>query len=110
MNLLSIMGGRLNPASPTWGVNVKTRIVQSKSGKSLLVTFHEGFSTYTITVPMPYAIRFFVNGFHSALETLHQNKEMLNALAENDTEKFQIQDQLKKSLVLFDDFLKSMGR
>lgn len=71
---------------------------------------HEGFSTYTIVVPMPYAIRFFVEGVHSALETLSQNEELQELLSKNDSEKALIQDHLRKSLGLFEDFLKTKGR
>jgi len=59
---------------------MKTRINQSKSGNSLLVTFHEGFSTYIITVPMPYAIQFFVEGLVTSLETLKGNPDAQETL------------------------------
>ncbi|MHA2081616.1 MAG: hypothetical protein ACW99H_10780 [Candidatus Thorarchaeota archaeon] len=49
---------------------MKTKVNPSTKGKSLLVTFHEGYSTYTIVVPMPYAVKFFVDGITSALGLL----------------------------------------
>ncbi|MFW9888450.1 MAG: hypothetical protein ACFFER_09720, partial [Candidatus Thorarchaeota archaeon] len=56
------MGIQEFPDCPQLGDSMKARIDQSQSGKSLLVTFLEGYSTYTITVPMPYAVRFFAEG------------------------------------------------
>jgi hypothetical protein len=89
---------------------MKTRINQSKSNQSLLVTFYEGFSTYTITVPMPYAIRFFVEGMVSSLEALKQNDDVQNRLNELDGQKAQIQEYLRKAVLLYDEFLsKSSG-
>ncbi len=89
---------------------MKTRIYQSKTKKSLLVTFIEGFSTYTVTVPMPYAIRFFAEGINASLETLSQNVEVQSNLSKNDGEKAEIQERLRKSLQLFEEFLKKTGR
>ena len=89
---------------------MKTRINQSKSNQSLLVTFYEGFSTYTITVPMPYAIRFFVEGLVSSLEALKQNDELQIKLSETDGQKAQIQEYLRKAVLLYDEFLTKTTR
>ena len=89
---------------------MKTKINQSKKGKSLLVTFYEGFSTYTITVPMPYAIRFFAEGLQLSLETLTHDSEMQSKLDEREGEKSEIQEYLRRSVRLFDELLKKTGR
>jgi hypothetical protein len=89
---------------------MKTRINQSKQGKSLLLTFYEGFSTYTIVVPMPYAIRFFAEGLLASFETLLQNEEIQIKLKEKSGEKAEIQERLRKSMVLYEEFLKISGR
>ncbi|MBY8998314.1 MAG: hypothetical protein KGD60_11330 [Candidatus Thorarchaeota archaeon] len=89
---------------------MKTRINPSKKGKSLLLTFYEGFSTYTITVPMPYAVQVFAECLHTAFVTLLQSEELQSSLSERDADKAEIQDHLMNSLKLFDEFLKSRGR
>ena len=89
---------------------VKTRINPSKKGKSLLVTIHEGYSTYTITVPLPYAVRFFSEGLQAGLETLRQDDELQEILNTNEGEKSEIQENLRKSLKLFEDLLRKTGR
>ncbi len=89
---------------------MKTRINQSKKGKSLLVTFYEGFSTYTITVPLPYAVRIFAEGLQIGLETLSQDSELQSKLDEKEGEKSEIQEYLRRSVKLFDELLKNIGR
>ena len=89
---------------------MKTRINQSKKGKSLLVTFYEGYSTYTITVPMPYAIRIFAEGLQIGLETLSQDSELQSKLDEKEGEKSEIQEHLRRSVKLFDELLRNTGR
>jgi len=84
---------------------MKTKINQSKSSQSLLVTFYEGFSTYTITVPMPYAIQFFVEGAVSSLEALKHNDDLQNKLNDMDGQKAQIQEYLRRAVLLYDEFL-----
>ena len=89
---------------------MKTKINQSKSGKALLITFHEGFSTYTITVPMPYAIGFFVEGLVSSLETLTINVEMQQKLESTQGQKSQIQEFLRRANQLYEQYLRKGGR
>jgi hypothetical protein len=89
---------------------MKTRVNPSKSHQSILVTFHEGFSTYTITVPMPYAIQFFVEGIVSSLEALKQNDNVQKKLDELDGQKAQIQEYLRKAVLLYDEFLSKSSR
>ena len=91
-------------------VLMKTKINQSKSGNALLVTFHEGFSTYTITVPMPYAIQFFAEGLITSLETLTQNDEVQIKLGSAQGQKAQVQEFLRKAVLLYDEFLSKRGR
>jgi hypothetical protein len=88
---------------------MKTRINQSKTGQSLLVTFHEGFSTYTITIPLSYSVRFFAEGITSALQTVIQNDNAISELEKRDGELAEIQEYLLKSNRLFDDLLKKSG-
>jgi hypothetical protein len=87
---------------------MKTKVTQSKTGKSVLVTFHEGFSTYTITIPMPYAIRFFAEGLLSTLQILSEREELRSILSCRDGEKAHIQEVMRKAGGLYDGFLKAM--
>ena len=89
---------------------MKYKIVPSKNTKSLLLTLYEGYSTYTIVVPMPYAIRFFAEGLQSSLETLQQNEDSQTKLNEAGGEKAEIQERLRKSIALFEEYLKTSGR
>ena len=89
---------------------MKTRVNLSKKGKSLLVTFYEGFSTYTITVPLPYAVRFFAEGLQTGLEALSQDVELQDKLNEREGEKSEIQEHLRRSVKLFEDLARMSGR
>ena len=89
---------------------MKTRINSSKKGKSLLATFYEGFSTYTITIPLPYAIRFFVEGLQSGLEVLCQDDALQTILTEREGEISEIQEGLRKSVKQFEEVLRKIGR
>ena len=89
---------------------MKTRINSSKKGKSLLVTFYEGFSTYTITIPLPYAIRFFVEGLQSGLEVLCQDDALQTILTEREGNISEIQEGLRKSVTRFEEVLRKIGR
>ncbi|NWF96380.1 MAG: hypothetical protein HXY34_09595 [Candidatus Thorarchaeota archaeon] len=87
-------------------LHLKTRLTQSKKGRSLLLTFHEGFSTYTITLPMPYAVRFFAEGLVSSLEMLHEQSDVRKELASKDGEKAFIQEMIRKAAGLLERLLK----
>ena len=89
---------------------LKTRINPSKKGKSLLLTFYEGYSTYSVTVPLPYAVRVFAEGIVASLETLNKSSDLQAKLDENEGEKAEIQEHLRKAVKLFDGFLKQTGR
>ena len=75
-----------------------------------MVTIHEGFSTYTITVPLPYAVRFFSEGLLAGLVSLQQNDDLLKSLNTNEGEKAEIQENIRKSVKLFEELLKKIGR
>ncbi len=87
---------------------MKTKVTQSKTGKSVLVTFYEGFSTYTITIPMPYAIRFFAEGLLSTLHMLSEIQEIKAILQSKDGETAHIQEVIRKAVGLYDGFLKAV--
>jgi hypothetical protein len=89
---------------------LKTRINPSKKGKSLMLTIYEGYFTYSVTVPLPYAVRVFAEGIVAALETLNQSPDLQAKLDENEGEKAEIQEHLRKAVKLFDGFLKQTGR
>lgn len=89
---------------------MKTRITQSKKARSVLLTVYEGYSTYSITLPMPYAIRFFIEGLLSALEALDRNEEVQGKLAEKEGETADLQRLLMKAVENFDGFLDEKGR
>ncbi|MFX0056035.1 MAG: hypothetical protein ACFFAX_08605 [Promethearchaeota archaeon] len=89
---------------------MKTKINPSQKGKSLLLTFHEGFSTYTIVIPMPYAVKFFVDGLTSALGLLTQKNELQEKLSETEGQKAEIQEGIRKAVSLFEQFLDKTGR
>lgn len=76
---------------------MKTRVTQSKTGKSMLVTFYEGFSTNTIALLMSYGIRFFAEGLLDSLETLFERPEVRNELSGKDGEKAHIQEIIIKA-------------
>ena len=86
---------------------MKTRTTQSKTGKSMLLTLYEGFSTYTITLPMPYAIRFFAEGLLSSLQMLSEVEELKTTLSGKDGEKAHIQEVLRKAVRSYEGFLKT---
>ena len=86
---------------------MKIRITQSKSGKALLVTFHEGFSSYTITIPISYAIQFFADGVSTALESFTESDELLKQTQWREGELEEIELNLKKALVAFNQSLKN---
>ncbi|MFW9887646.1 MAG: hypothetical protein ACFFER_05650 [Candidatus Thorarchaeota archaeon] len=89
---------------------MKARINQSQSGKSLLVTFLEGYSTYTITIPMPYAVRFFAEGARTSLEILEADESIQSKLGAKEGEKSEILENLRKSLTIYDDLMReSLG-
>ena len=71
---------------------MKTRIDKLKKGKSILVTFHDGFWTYVIAIPKSCAIRFFSEGLDSAVSTLLQSSELQTNLSEKDVHKDEIQE------------------
>ena len=85
---------------------MKTRLTPSKKGRSMLLTFHEGFSTYTITLPMPYGVRFFAEGLVSSLEMLHEQSDVWRELSGKDGEKAFIQEMVRRAAGLYDRFLK----
>jgi hypothetical protein len=89
---------------------MKTKVNPSQKGKALLVTFHEGFSTYTIVVPMPYAVKFFVDGLTSALGLLTQKNELQEKLSETEGQKAEIQEGIRQAVSLFEQFLDKTGR
>ena len=105
MTTISILSSGQVPTAHHRVKKMKTRVNPSKSHQSLLVTFHEGFSTYTITIPMPYAIGFFAEGVVSSLEVLKQNSELQEKLTNTDGQKAQIQEYLRKAVLLYDEFL-----
>ncbi len=90
-------GQQVSPLCLHLGVKMKTRINQSETGKSLLITLIEGFSTYTVTVSMPYAVRFFAEGI---AESLIQNNEVQSNLIKNGDQKTEIQEHFRKPLLL----------
>jgi len=84
---------------------MKTKTTQSKTGKSMLLTLYEGFSTYTITLPMTYAIRFFVEGLAASLHMLSEVENLSESFKEKDGERAHIQETLRKCMKLYDEFL-----
>ena len=74
------------------------------------MTFYEGYSTYSVTVPLPYAVRVFAEGIVVSLETLNKTPDLQAKLDENEGEKAEIQEHLRKAVKLFDEFLKYTGR
>jgi len=106
MTCVSDSGGEA-PLPPPEVVKLKTRLTPSKKGKSLLLTVYEGFSTYTVTLPMPYAVRFFAEGLVSSLEMLNERTESGTELSGKDSEKAFIQDLIRKAVQSYETFLAS---
>lgn len=75
-----------------------------------MLTIYEGYSTYSVTVPLPYAVRVFAEGLIASLETLNKSPDLQTKLDENEGEKAEIQEHLRKAVKLFDGFLKQTGR
>jgi hypothetical protein len=73
---------------------MKTKVNPSTKGKSLLVTFHEGF----------------VDGLTSALGLLTQKNELQEKLSETEGQKAEIQEGLRQAVSLFEQFLDKTGR
>ncbi|MHA1882383.1 MAG: hypothetical protein ACTSUO_04985 [Candidatus Thorarchaeota archaeon] len=86
---------------------MKTKTTPSKTGKSILLSLYEGFSTYTVTLPMPYAIRFFAEGLLTSLTMLKEIEELKSTLKEKDGEKAHIQEVLRKCMMLYEEFLRT---
>ena len=74
------------------------------------MTFYEGYSKYTITVPMPYAIRFFADGLVNALHTLEVNDIVKSQLENKEGEKAEIQELIRRAAGLYENYLKISGR
>lgn len=89
---------------------MKTKLNPSQKGSSILVTFHEGFSTYTIVVPMPYAVRFFVEGLTASLSLLKQKNELQKKLNEEEGQKAEIQEGIRRAVSLYEKILDKIGR
>ncbi len=89
---------------------MKTKVNPSQKGNSILITFHEGYSTYTIVVPMPYAVRFFVEGLTSSLSLLSQKNELQEKLNEGEGQKAEIQEGIRQAVSLYEQFLDKNGR
>ena len=90
--------------------NMKTKINPSQQGNSILVTFHEGFSTYTIVVPMPYSVKFFVDGLIASLSLLGQKNELQKKLSEAEGQKAEIQEGIRRAVSLYEKILDKTGR
>ncbi|MGY5854072.1 MAG: hypothetical protein RTU92_10930 [Candidatus Thorarchaeota archaeon] len=89
---------------------MKTNVHQSKKGNSLLLDFQEGFSTYKIAVPMPYAVEFFLGGLLMSLGLLSQKKDLQTKLDEKEGKKAEIQESLRKAVQLYETYLNQSGR
>ena len=76
---------------------VKTRITESKKGRSILATFYEGFSTYTITVPMPYAVHFFAEALVTAVNMLKSNEENQKLLGAKEGERAEVLELIRRA-------------
>ena len=88
---------------------MKARTNLSESGKAVLLTIYEGFSTYTVTIPLAYALRVFAEGLVTATEALKQMKD-LGSSTLHEGEKAEIQELLRKAVGLYEDHLTVSGR
>ena len=62
-------------------MTVKTTVNLSKKGNSIMLGFEEGFSTYSIAVPTPYTVSFFLRGlliYLAALNRIKTSRRRLN--------------------------------
>lgn len=91
-------------------IQLRTAVRPSKKGTSLLVDMIEGFSTYKVVIPMPYAIDFFLEGLVESLALLNQHKENGSKLAARVGQKAEIQDRLAQAIQLYEQFLSKSGR
>lgn len=96
--------------SPNSGDSMKTSINQSKKGNSIMVKFEEGFSTYTLAVPMPYATSFFLKGLLASLALLQQKKELQKKLDEKEGMKSEVLEGIRQAISIYDGILNDIGR
>lgn len=92
--------------SALWCTSMRTTVNPSKSGLSILVEFEEGFSTYRTAVPMPYAIRFFLQGLLVALGLLEQSSKLQKKLNNSEGEREEIAANLQRATQLYAPFLR----
>ena len=76
---------------------MKTRVTESKKGRSILLTFYEGFSTYTITVPMPYALRFLSEALVTGVNMLKASEEMQKLVDSKEGEKAEVLELIRRA-------------
>lgn len=87
-----------------------TKIHESKKGTSLILEFQEGFSTYKIVIPMPYAVEFFLDGLLSSLALLCQKKDVQEKMESKEGKKAELQEKLRKAIGLYEEYLHQTGR
>jgi hypothetical protein len=87
---------------------MKTTLYPSKSGKSILLSIVEGYSTYKVTVPLQNAIRLFSDGVESVLRMLLENENW--AILDKEGIKSEIQERLRNSVELYQRILSLSGR
>jgi len=75
-----------------------------------MVKFEEGFSTYTIAVPMPYATSFFLKGLMASLASLQQKKDLQKKLDEKEGMKSEVLEGIRQAISIYDEILKEIGR
>jgi hypothetical protein len=89
---------------------VKTSVNLSKKGNSIMLSFEEGFSTYSIAVPMPYSASFFLKGLLTSLAALNQSKDLQKKLERKEGQKAEILEGIRKAIMLYENVLKTAGR
>jgi len=91
-------------------MTVKTTVNLSKKGNSIMLGFEEGFSTYSIAVPTPYTVSFFLRGLLIYLAALEQNKDLQKKIEQKKGMKAEILEEIRKAFVLYENVLKEIGR
>lgn len=75
-----------------------------------MVKFEEGFSSYSIAIPMPYATSFFLKGLLASLAGLQQKKELQKKIDEKEGLKSEILEGIRQAIQIYDGILKEIGR
>ncbi len=86
-------------------MNLEDQLVSMDSEETLPVIFLSGSTSQATPVPTLYAIRFFCKELESAISVLSENMKLQELLSLREDEKNEIQEQLRRIMQRFQEFL-----